>query len=148
MINREQIESLLKINGMSASAPDEHIRSVLLSARYNNDEVDTALMVLREDLVTKQTRVDGLHKIFRSDEALQPKEISKLLGIEVDASQFPQNDDSQTYRDYAALQYFVVWFFSVAFAVTGILLYMYMNQVGLFHPTISTVVLHSALQYI
>lgn len=134
MISREQIESILKINGMSAAAPDEHIRSVLLSARYNKDEVDTAMMILREDQVTKQTRVDGIHKIFRSDDTLKPKEISKLLGIEVDASQFVQVD--QKYRNYAALQYIVVWFFSVVFAVTGILLYMYMNQVGLFHPTI------------
>lgn len=119
---------------MSSSSPDEHIRSVLLSARYNKDEVDTALMVLREDLNTKQTRVDGLHKIFRSDESLRPKEISKLLGIEVDASQFVPAE--QKHRNYAAIQYIVVWFFSVALAVTGIMFYMYINQVGLFHPTV------------
>lgn len=134
MISREQVESLLKINGMSAASPDEHIRSVLLSARYNRDEVDTALMVLREDMKTKQTRVDGLHKIFRSDESLRPKEISKLLGIEVDASQFVEV--SQTQRDYATIQYIVVWFFSVVLAVSGILFYMYVNQVGMFHPTV------------
>lgn len=135
MISREQVEMILKINGMTSSSPDEHIRSVLLSARYNHDEVDTALMILREDLKTKQTRVDGIHKIFRSDDTLKPKEISKLLGIEVDASQFVEIEQKQ--RDYAMLQYIVVWFFSVAFAVTGILLYMYMNQVGMFHPSVN-----------
>jgi len=119
---------------MSSTAPDEHIRSVMLSARYNNDEVDTALMILREDIKTKQTRVDGLHKIFRTDDTLKPKEISKLLGIEVDASQFEPVEHN--HRNYAAVQYMVVWFFSVMFAVTGILLYMYLNQVGMFHPTV------------
>lgn len=137
MISREQIESLLKINGMSATAPDEHIRSVLLSARYNHDEVDTALMILREDLRTKQTRVDGIHKIFRSDETLQPKEISKLLGIEVDASKFAPAEEMQ--HDYAFLQYVIVWFFSVVFAVTGILLYMYLNEVGFFYTASANV---------
>ena len=41
MIKRDQIESILKINGVAPSSPDEQIRLVLLSARYSKDEVDT-----------------------------------------------------------------------------------------------------------
>ena len=131
MISREQVESLLKINGISNTSPDEHIRSVLLSARYNHDEIDTALMVLREDLSTKQTRVDGLHKIFRSDNSLDPKEISKLLGIEVDARQFLKQEEK--YKGYAVLNYTLIWILSVALAVIGIMSFMYLNQVGIFY---------------
>ena len=134
MISRDQIETLLKINGISPASPDEYIRSVLLSARYNHDEVDTALMVLRQDSATNQTRVDGLHKVFRSNQGLQPKEISRLLGIEVDASTFATAEGQIIVNDnFAALQYMIVWFFSVVLAVAGILLYMYLNKVGLFH---------------
>lgn len=132
MISREQVESVLKINGMTPASPDEHIRSVLLSARYNKDEVDTALMVLREDLRTKETRVDGLHKIFRSDEALKPQEISKLLGIEVDASKFVERKE-QPVTSHLFVQYLIVTFCSVAIAAFGIVFYMYINQVGLFY---------------
>ena len=38
-------------------------------------------MVLRENTKTNQTRVDGLHKVFRSSEALNSEEISQLLEL-------------------------------------------------------------------
>jgi len=121
MIKRDQIESILKINGVQPTSPDEQIRSVLLSARYSKDEVDTAIMVLRENTKTNKTRVDGLHKVFRSDEALAPEEISQLLGIEIDLSERIQVG-SKT-RDFSQFQYIMVW----------ILFYMYVYKVGVFH---------------
>jgi hypothetical protein len=95
-------------------------------------------MILREDMNTQQKRVDGIHKIFRSDDTLLPNEITKLLGIEVTASNFTTPellDDISTNR--AVMQYIAVWFFAVVLSVTGILLYMYMNQVGLFHTSLT-----------
>lgn len=134
MINREQVEAILKINGVAPGSPDESIRSVLLSARYSKDEVDTAIMVLRENSLTNKTRVDGLHKIFRTDEALKPDEISQLLGIEVDITDevAPQSKA----RDFSGLQYISVWLLSVLLAVSSILFYMYIHKIGLFHPSI------------
>ena len=134
MISRDQIETLLKINGVSSSSPDEHIRSVLLSARYTKDEVDTAIMVLREDVKTKQTRVDGLHKVFRTNEALAPAEVSALLGIDVAIAD--TIEQRQKARQLSTLQIMIVWLMSVAVAVSGIMFYMYMQKVGVFHPSV------------
>ncbi|MCA9357658.1 hypothetical protein KC902_00165 [Candidatus Kaiserbacteria bacterium] len=134
MISRDQIETLLKINGVSSSSPDEHIRSVLLSARYTKDEVDTAIMVLREDVKTKQTRVDGLHKVFRTNEALAPAEVSALLGIDVSIAD--TIEQRQKARQLSTLQIMIVWLMSVAVAVSGIMFYMYMQKVGVFHPSV------------
>lgn len=134
MINRTQIKSLLKINGVPDTSPDEEIRSVLLSARYSNDEVDTAIMVLREDTKTNKTRVDGLHKIFRTDQALKPEEISQLLGIQVDLTNLP---DQQTKSKTISGVYFVfIWMLSIIVALGGVLLYMYMYKIGVFHPSV------------
>ncbi len=134
MISRDHIETILKINGVAPSSPDEQIRSVLLSARYSKDEVDTALMVLREDMVTKQTRVDGLHKVFRTSEALRPEEISQLLGIDVSIE---NPIAAQKKRETLSfLHYATIWFLSVIVAVSGILFYMYLHQVGVFHPSV------------
>ena len=133
MINRSEIEKILKVNGVPPSSPDDRIRSVLLSARFNKDEVDTAIMVLREDSISKQVRVDGLHKVFRTDEALRPKEISELLGIEVDASTFYQPHTKTSTKE--GIQYLTVWLFSVFFAVATILMFMYLNEVGPFHAS-------------
>ena len=136
MIDRQHIEQILKINGMSSAEPDETIRSVLLSARYNKDEIDTALMVLREDAETKRVRVEGLHKVFRTDDSLQPQEISQLLGIEVDANKFMPKV-SEAPKRVGLPTFFAVWVFSVLFAVMGVLLFMHMNSIGIFHPSVA-----------
>lgn len=134
-MEKQDIETILKINGVSPEAPDEEIRSVLLSARYNNDEVDTAVMVLKENTKTHQTRVDGLHKVFRSDEALNPQEISALLGIEVEVKEL--NLEKTNRREMGTIQSIFVGVVATVIAVSGILFAMYVNHVGIFHPAVT-----------
>jgi len=123
MISREHIESILRINGVSTTSNDDEIRSVLLSARYDNDEVDTAIMVLRQDPVTRKTRVDGLHKVFHTNDALNSHEISDLLGIDVNMSHFSSSGTNTQAINF--LQILMIWLSSVFIAATGILLYLY-----------------------
>lgn len=142
MIKRDQVENILKINGVAPTSPDEQIRSILLSARYSKDEVDTAIMVLRENERTNQTRVDGLHKIFRSDETLRPEEISQLLGIDIDPDQFVERLPHS--RELSTWHHVAVWTLSILLALSGILVYMYLYQVGIFHPSVMLVGLSHA----
>ncbi len=135
MLQKKDIETILKINGVSVGAPDEEIRSVLLSARYNDDDIDTAIMVLRENTKTHQTRVDGLHKIFRSDEGLKPSEISALLGIEVEVNEVTV--DRNKNREMSYFQTTIVTFLAVGLALAGVFGAMYVYKVGVFHPTAS-----------
>ncbi len=133
MAARSKIESILKVNGLGSTAPDEEIRSVLLSARFNKDEVDTALMILRENVKTSETRVDGLHKVFRSDRVLQPSEISKLLGVDINLrNDIPaQNSD----RRFSSFELMLLSTVSALLAVVCVLLYMYTQNIGWFHPS-------------
>jgi len=133
MFDKRHIESILKINGLANSSPDEEIRSVLLSARFNNDEVETAMMVLRENTKTNQTHVDGLHKVFRTDQALKPSEISQLLGIDVDIA--TPMEKKEAAQRYTLLHVFLLWATSMIIAVTAVMLYMYYQDMGFFHPT-------------
>lgn len=135
MLQKKDIETILKINGVSVGAPDEEIRSVLLSARYNDDDIDTAIMVLRENTKTHQTRVDGLHKIFRSDEGLKPAEISALLGIEVEVDEV--TIDRNKNREMSYIQTTIVTLLAVGLALAGVFTAMYVYKVGAFHPTAS-----------
>ena len=64
MIERKHIEQLLKLNGLAPTSHDEEIKSVLLSARYKEDEVDTAILILRENKQSHKTKVDGHTKFF------------------------------------------------------------------------------------
>lgn len=136
MIQRKQLESILKINGVDPSSPDEEIRSVLLSARYDKNEVDTAIMVLRENTKNNSTRVDGLHKVFRSDQGLKPNEISSLLGIEVDVEEVSVRRLKEE-KEVAWIQTCVILLVSLVLALLGVLLVMYIYKVGMFHSTAS-----------
>ena len=135
MIDPSHIKKILEINGINSQAPEDTIRSVLLSARYNKDEIDTALLVLRENLETKKVRVEGLHKVFRTSHALAPKEISKLLGIEVDVSRFEGKAAQK--KAVSRWEYFIVWLLSIVLAIVGTDMFMHMNKVGLFHPSVA-----------
>ena len=133
MNNKTEIEKILKLHGLSAGAHDEEIRSVLLSAQYKKDEVDTAIMVLRENTKTKKTRVDGLHKVFRSDMTLSPTEISALLGVDVhlpDKIEVRKKAAESERRLHALLM-----LLSFALAALALVAYMYVTEMGLFHPS-------------
>lgn len=140
MVKRNQIEAILKMNGVEPTSPDEIIRSVLLSARYSENEVDTALMVLRENIKTNKTRVDGLHKVFRTDEGLKPDEIAQLLGIEVNVSERIEYDDEKDGSDFTFTKSQKITILVIAFTVTivGFMMYMYIFKIGYFYQSLST----------
>lgn len=131
MINKVNIERILKINGAEVTSPDEKIRSILLSARYSDDEVDTAIMVLRENENTHKTSVTGLHKVFRTDEGLAASEISELLGIDVDLSDRVSLKGRD--RSLSSNQIFLITIFSVLIAFGSIAFYMFVTNTGLFY---------------
>lgn len=138
MTDKRHIESILKVNGLTPTAPDEEIKSVLLSARFNHDEVDTALMVLRENVKTNETRVDGLHKVFRADTVLKPAEVSRLLGID-----FETNEEISSRSNPKKFSLFELVLLSLAsslVAMVCLLMYMYSENIGLFHPSVEPVI--------
>jgi hypothetical protein len=134
MVDKKHIESILKINGLAPTAPDEQIRSVLLSARFNMDEVDAALLVLRENTKTSATRVDGLHRVFRSDQILKAQEVSELLGIEMQITETVEMSGIHTPR-YTILHVLTLWLISGIVAITAVMFYMYTHNTGVFHPS-------------
>jgi hypothetical protein len=131
MTDRRHIESILKVNGISPTAPDEEIKSVLMSARFNNDEVDAAMMILRENVKTNETRVDGLHKVFRTDAALQPGEVSRLLGIDIDV--IDEHSRRSDPRRFSFLELVLLSLASSLLAIVCLLMYMYSEGIGWFH---------------
>lgn len=133
MIDREHIERLLKLNGLEETAADEEIKSILLSARYKEHEVDAALMVLRENKDTNRKKIDGLHKIFRTDDLLDSKEISDLLGIDINLEDRVVAGSSA--REMPMLGQVLLSIVAVLVALTALILYMYIEDIGLFHHT-------------
>jgi hypothetical protein len=142
MFDKKHIETILKLNGIGTGSPDEQIRSVLLSARFNNDEVETALMVLKQNMKTNETHVDGLHKVFRSDQTLKASEISQLLGVDVNIDETIQlGEGSMMKRRFTIVQVLILWFVSMILAITGVLFYMFTHDIGVFHPSSNMVLM-------
>jgi hypothetical protein len=134
MIERQHIEAILKVNGIPPTAPEEQIRSVLISSRYNNNEIDTAIMVLKENTTTNVSHVDGLHKVFRTDGGLKPDEIAKLLGINVEVTE----SKTKTFNSNGHIStqhYLFIWIISLIVAIVAVATYMYISDIGLFHHT-------------
>ncbi len=133
MIEKHHIENILKVNGLPPTAPEEEIRSILISSRYNNDEIDTAIMVLKKNTQTKMSHVDGLHKVFRTDMGLKPEEISKLLGIDVTIR--PESTKQRVDPTTSLGYHLIIWTLSLITAIIAITIYMYIADIGLFHHT-------------
>lgn len=137
MIDKIQVENFLKANGIPPTAKDEEIRSMLLSARWNNNEVDTALMVLKENRKSKATHIDTLHKVFQTDERLSPAEISALLGIDVNITSDDVNDIQDKRIQAQKMQVGLALFLSVVIAVASVMYVMYREKAGFFHQSVT-----------
>lgn len=133
MFDRTQIEKLLRLNGVDPESPDEVIRSVLLRARWREDDVETAMVVLREDTKTKQKRINTLHKVFRSDDRLDPAMIQSLLGVSVDID---QGDDAYRHNKAGGMtmgQALLIIGVACILSAIGIMVAMWYFQIGPFH---------------
>ena len=133
MIEKKRIEDFLRANGVPATAPDEEIRSILLSASFNEYEVNTALLILKENTVSNKTHIDTLHKVFRSDNRLKPSEINSLLGISVNLSDNDIYYNTADKRRTTIINAFFISLFVVIFVFLGLFIMMYVDQVGPFY---------------
>lgn len=136
MFERRHIEQLLKVNGVPVTAPDEEIKSVLVSARWHEKDVETAMLVLRENTTSHESRVDTLHKVFQSDQRVNPETLSALLGVEVSI----KNEDINTEykkprRTVTAGQILQISLISLFSSVIFVLISMWYLEMGIFHIT-------------
>jgi hypothetical protein len=136
MIDRKNIEQILRLNGLSQTAPDEEIRSVLISARWNKEDVDTAITVLRENTKTHASRVDKLHDVFFADKALSPEAIHSLLGIDVEVNASEMDNLRARRRSAYRWQVVSIFVFSIIIAAAFLIGMMYWQQAGPFHPSL------------
>ncbi len=133
MINQQEVETLLRINGVSPLAPDDEIRVVFRTAHYTEEEISEALVHVAALRSLTPVRAKGLYKIHRTDDGLRPEEISSLLGIEVTIDELTVR--LHRVRGVSEGQYFILLFLTIFLALGGFLYSMYHHQTGPFHPT-------------
>ena len=135
MFQKSDIETILKINGVSPKASPEEIKLVLERASYSQAEIEAAFSLLQTNTTNFYDKRNELNKIFRTTEALKPAEISSLLGIEVKVAGVETVYSKD--QEMSLMQTLVVAVLALTLAVTGVLGAMYFYEVGIFHPTVS-----------
>jgi hypothetical protein len=137
MFQRSHIEQLLRINGVESTAPDQEIKSILLSARWHEKDVETALLVLRENKASHETHVDSVHKTFRADDQLQPETISALLGIDVDIPKNAVITSRGGKRQFRLSMGQIIGISLISIIFSGFFLFgsMWYLEMGIFHIT-------------
>lgn len=138
MLQKKQIETILRVNGVDVNSPDDEIKSVLLSASFNDKDVETAIMILRENTVTNTSTVEGLHKVFRTNQKLSSNEISNLLGFSVDIHDIKNESFTLRKNRRAENRLGFIFVLATLMALVGMFLVMYIYKVGLFHPSVSS----------
>ncbi len=133
MFDRAQIEKLLLLNGVDTAATDDEIKSVLMSARWHKDDVEAAILVLRENRKTHETHVDSLHKVFRTDDRLRPETVSALLGIEMRIAPEDVAVRRKRNRSLSAGQMMSIGFVSLTLSFIFVMAAMWYLETGVFH---------------
>lgn len=137
MFKKEHIEKMLRLNGVSLDDPDDVIKSILISAQWHEDDVEAAVLVLRENKDSHETHVDSLHKVFRSDERLRPETIASLLGIEMDfSSKDIEVRRKRVHRALMPSQVLVMAVISLVSSLIFVFAAMWYLETGLFHQTL------------
>ena len=107
---------------------------MFLSARWHEDDVETAILVLRKNQVTKKQRMDSLYKVFRYDDGrLKPETIASLLGIHVDVKEADvtrPRTNSSLHSIYKTIEIIFVSVVISALVFIGALWYY---KTGIFH---------------
>lgn len=138
MIDRDQVARILRLNGIDISAPSDEIKSILLSANWREDDVETALTVLREDPKDHKEHIETLHKIFRSDEKLNAETISGLLGIDLEVSS-KEMDLRRKHARGELTAGLAIHILIVSLVLSSIFIFgsMWLLKVGVFHESTS-----------
>lgn len=133
MIDRQHVESLLRANGLPPTAKDEEIRSLLLEARWDVNDVEMALEVLRSQTDGTNAHVDSVHQAFRSDQKLSPSDINKLLCVSFAFRPDEVGDTTPQREKRDRLGFWLSVLFATAIASGMVMFMMYQKDLGIFH---------------
>lgn len=138
MIQKAQVENFLRLNGIPATAPDEEIRSALISASWHEDDVEIALMVLRGQKgseAPEDVEVIAARQLFHSDARVSPKLLSSLLGVPVHSKEGSVRAVYRKELSYKVMLMRAIVIVLLSLLIGGVFIFflMYAFDMGIFH---------------
>ncbi len=83
MLDKNFLQSFLKVNNASETMSDADVRKVLQTAGWSESEVVAAVSLLRSGSTSPDASIGQSMKNFRSDMEFSSSQLSDLLGIDV-----------------------------------------------------------------
>jgi|GEM_PF-6110898 hypothetical protein len=144
MPDRAFINNFLKINGVSADASDVQVGRVLKDAHWTDDEIKTALTILRGDVddsgIVAVTKHDAA--LFRPDIDISSRQLSRLLGVDVivDPSLIHHSHRKRSKQNFVRNElaiWTIIILLSIILALVIAWLLMFTMKIGPYRDTIS-----------
>lgn len=132
MLQKNHIEKFLQLNGLAPDSPDDEIRSLLISARWHENDIDAALVVLRENPKNQLPYVKAVHKTFRGNQKLSPDAINSLLGLSVEVKEIATDHHVKLQGRYR-MQVLSIIVLSIIAAAAVLVAAMWFMEAGIFH---------------
>ena len=137
MIKKSLIENFLRLNGIPLNAEDEVIRSALVEAKWHEEDVEVALLVLKGNKKDDTVEVTAARQLFHSDARVAPETLSSLLGVTVNIDSNQLYAVYQDDKQYEPVTHpFLMTMFLVAGAFVIGLAMMYAMKIGPFHQPV------------
>ena len=141
------LSSFLKINGVSTDSSDGQITAVLRDASWTDEEIKTALQIIRGDLLDTGIVAVTKHDttLFRNDLDFSSRQLSKLLAVDVivDPRLIHDRETGKLVQKRRKQQEIMLWFIIlllsmlIAFLVGWILLFT--MKIGPYHEVVNWV---------
>ena len=143
MVNKEHILNFLRVNEIPYPSPEEDIRRALGIARWHDDDIQVALLKLRNDSDPYQYNPNNARNIFFSDIPIAPETLSSLLGVNISlprARLRAQNSRANSKDTLTTTVTLLTVFTSVVLGLFVTLFVMYLYNVGPFYTPVENFV--------
>jgi len=122
MVKKAHIENFLRLNGLSVESSDAEIKSLLITARWQEEDALGAIAVLRgthTDSKVNEGEVEDMARkeLFHGNAKLSPESLSSLLGIDVEVKHTALAPDgtSTELQPAPRLSWYVLLLFTIVF---------------------------------
>lgn len=120
MVKKAHIENFLRLNGLSVENSDEEIQSLLITARWQEQDALDAIAVLRgTKLETNEEQVEDMARdeLFRGNAKLSPESLSSLLGVDVEVAStaLSPGEEAVNLQSTPRLSWYVLLLFTIVF---------------------------------
>ena len=140
MVDRQHIERVLRLNGVTVDTSPEELQSVLKKAGLTDEDISNftknkaPLPQAQDRKPVEELPKKNISSVLKTDSALKPEHVRALLGIDMHiSSMYTQNVSVYKNQGVSFLQIFTIIVLSLVFGGGALIGFMWHLEIGMFH---------------